>query len=781
MRKLGVLFAFMFMLVLAPTAEAAITSVFDGKIPCTTVASGDQAGQVHCQGSGDADDNTVDSWDDTPIDVNVGFPDAAEFGPGPYPTAMYFHGFGGGKEGFGGDLQRFLKEGIAVFSMTERGFNNSCGDEDAVDDLVAAGRDCDDGFIHLMDTRYEVRDAQYFMGLLADEDLVLPKKIGTIGASYGGGKSMALATLKNRVMKPDGSYMPWVSPEGKAMEIAAAAPIVPWTDFAYSLLPNGRTLDYALDSPYKQPFGVMKHGIISGLLPSGDRFSGEQGYPIKEDWDILGWKARMEEGEPYGGTPTAELMFNEMTKHHSSYYIDDSVEPAPLLIAQGLHDELFPIDEPIRFYNRSIAKHPNSTIQMLFADIGHPRAPIKEPFAQGRPEDMEMGFQRVDAWFSHYLLDDGTPKPPNQVEVKTQVCPYSKPSGGPYSAPNWASMAPGEIRFEDPATRTIESGAGLREIALGFFTLTEGCATKPETSEPGTAEYDIATASAGGVTLMGGTTVIADIAVANGSESQIAARLFDVDPATASERIISRGVYRPDASGPQVMQLHGNAYRFEEGHKMRLQLLPKDGTSDNPFSYIRPSNDQQNVTISDVDVRVPVMESPGAGGGLVKAPQPKVLPDGVALAGDYAAIGSVTLDQWVHRNDETIVGKLSVIGNPTAKGKKLKVKVRCKIGNDSCSKTSISFKGAPKKGKKGRGLLIAKGTATAAAPGKTKTVTFKLSKAARKFFKDRKVRKKGKSKGGKKIKRGPNSLRAKTMVGGKNQRFVTVKRVGRVR
>jgi hypothetical protein len=779
MRKLGVLFAFMFMLVVVPSAEAEITSVFGGKIPCVTVAAGQQEGQVHCQGTGDADDMTVDSWDGTPIDVNVGFPDAEEFGDGPYPMAMYFHGFGGRKENFGGDLQRFLDRGIAVFSMTERGFNNSCGEEAAYENLNDAGRDCSDGFIHLMDTRYEVRDAQHFMGLLADENLVLPKKIGTVGASYGGGKSMALAALKNRVMKPDGTYMPWKSPAGKDMEIAAAAPIVPWTDFAYALLPNGRTLDYVKDSPYRKPFGVMKIGIISALLPSGDRFSGDYGDPVQEEFDIRGWRTLMQQGEPYGGTPTAELMFNEMTRHHSSYYIDDSVEPAPLLIAQGFTDELFPVNEPLRYYNRSIAKHPDSNIQLLFADIGHPRAPLIGEYSQGRPLDKEMGFERVDDWFSHFLLDDGSPEPPNQVEVKTQVCPYSVPSGGPYVKPTWAALAPGEIRLEDPAARTIAAGAGLPGPANGFTILKDGCSTVPDVSEPGTAEYDLGTAPAGGVTLMGGATVIADISVANGGESQVAARLFDINPATGTERLISRTIYRPDASGPQVIQLHGNAYRFEEGHRIRLQLLPKDGVAGIPFSYVRPSNDQRDVTVSDVDIRVPVMEAPGAAGGMVKAPAPKVLPAGAELAGDYSAIGSMTLEEWARRNDPAppVVGNVSVIGNPTVKGRKLTVKVRCKIGNDRCKWTNIKFRGAPKKGKKGKGLLIAKGKARVVKSGGTKKVKFKLTGKARKFFKDRKVRRKGK----KKIRRGPNSLRARAIVAGKNQRFVKVKRVGRVR
>ncbi len=112
---------------------------------------------------------------------------------------MYFHGFGGGKEGFGGDLKRFTDEGMATFSMTERGFRKSCGTNgwskkiagqgtyNANDDVVGALNAvtpgaCKDGYIHLMDTRYEVRDAQYFAGILA-------------GEPYGSGANAATASL----------------------------------------------------------------------------------------------------------------------------------------------------------------------------------------------------------------------------------------------------------------------------------------------------------------------------------------------------------------------------------------------------------------------------------------------------------------------------------------------------------------------------------------------------------------------------------------------------------
>jgi len=47
---------------------------------------------------------------------------------------------------------------------------------------------------------------------------------------------MALAALRNRIMVEDGSLKRWKSPDGTKLSLAAAAPEIPWTDLAYSLL-----------------------------------------------------------------------------------------------------------------------------------------------------------------------------------------------------------------------------------------------------------------------------------------------------------------------------------------------------------------------------------------------------------------------------------------------------------------------------------------------------------------------------------------------------------------
>ena len=88
---------------------------------------------------------------------------------------------------------------------------------------------------------------------------------------------MALAALKNRkmVQAGDGTLVPWVSDGGKQMRIAAAQPDIPWTDLAYSLQPNGHTLDYVVDAPYLQRgrIGVMKQSFVSGLYATGQATS----------------------------------------------------------------------------------------------------------------------------------------------------------------------------------------------------------------------------------------------------------------------------------------------------------------------------------------------------------------------------------------------------------------------------------------------------------------------------------------------------------------------------
>jgi fermentation-respiration switch protein FrsA (DUF1100 family) len=419
-------------LIAAPSAQANFNSIYGGLVNCVAQPA---SGNVRlCSG-------VTKTWDgQTKIDVDVILPPQPGGTDGPYPVIGDFHGWGGEKIGLNAQTQDWAERGYAVFSMSDRGWGQSCGSAD-LEKLL--GR-CEHGYNHLMDDRYEVRDAQFLIGELADEGVAEPKRIGATGMSYGGGISLALAALRNRTMLPDGSLVPWTSPGGKAMELAAAVPQWPWSDLAYALLPNGRTLDYVTESPYRgpsgtAPVGIAKSSFVTALFGLGLALSN---YTVTDsEAAVPTWYARIMAGEPYDGDPTAESILDQVTTYHSSYYIDHAEEPAPLLIQSGWNDDLFPPDEALRYYERTRAQYPGDPISLFFMDDGHMRS-------QNKAADAAYFDTRLDTWFDHYLKGEGS-TPGSSVEALTTTCPSTAPSEGPYSAPDWRSLSPGEIRGSD--------------------------------------------------------------------------------------------------------------------------------------------------------------------------------------------------------------------------------------------------------------------------------------------------------------------------------------------
>jgi fermentation-respiration switch protein FrsA (DUF1100 family) len=575
-------------LALAPAAQAEFTSLYGGDVPCAEQAAN---GNVRLCGG-----ETV-TWDgQTRIDVNVVLPPEPAGTDGPYPLIGYFHGWGGSKIGLGdAQVQKWAEAGYAVFSMSDRGWGKSCGKEDGLDLLLPA---CAAGYNHLMDTRYEVRDAQHLISVLADEGVAQPRKIAATGVSYGGGLSLSLAALRDRTMLPDGSLVPWTSPKGTPMELAAAAPQWPWSDLAYSLMPNGRMLDYVADNPYRgpggnAPIGVMKASYVTGLFGIGTLLSNYALPGTDPDADLITWYGLITAGEPYDSNPLANSIVEEIATHHSPYAIDPSRPPAPLLIQSGWNDDLFPVDEAIRFYNRTRAQYPADPISLFLSDEGHARS-------QNKAADVALFRARRDAWFGHFLKGAG-PAPQSSAEALTTTCPNESASEGPYKAASWHELSPGEIRVGT-------AGQAFDPIAGGG-----ACATASGANQPGTANHRLAV-PAPGFTLLGSPTVIADLT--SGAGSQLAARLLDVAP-DGQERLVARGLLRPGSGGANfVFQLHPQGYRFAGGHEVKLELLPSDAP------YSRPSNTQGPITVSNLELRLPVLEQPGSLGGLVQGPAP---------------------------------------------------------------------------------------------------------------------------------------------------------------
>jgi fermentation-respiration switch protein FrsA (DUF1100 family) len=689
-------------LVAAPSAQAEFASLYGGGVTCTPQPASGNVRQ--CSG-------TTTTWDGlTKIDVNVTLPPKPASGPdGPYPLIGEFHGWGGEKLALSA-TEGFAKNGYAVFTMSDRGWGQSCGNAD----LQKLLPPCTAGYNHLMDDRYEVRDAQFLIGELADEGVAEPQRIGATGESYGGGISMALAALRDREMMPDGSLVPWLSPGGKPMAIAAAVPQWPWSDLAYALAPNGRTLDYVADSPYKgpdgtAPIGIEKTSFVTSLLALG---VGLSNFSLTDpEAAVPTWYARLNQGEPYDGDPTAESIFEQVTTYHSSYYINHAEPPAPLLIQSGWNDDLFPPDEAIRFYNRTRSQYPGDPISLYFMDDGHMRSQNKEA-------DVAAFRVREQAWFDYYLKGTG-PAPGASAEALTTTCPSTAPSEGPYRAADWRDLSPGEIRVQSPAAQTIAPTGGETAAGAAFDPIagSGACATTSGTDATGVANYRLPATPSPGFTLLGSPTIIADLAT-TGTESEIAARLVDVSPA-GTESLIARGLLRPGAGGHTVFQLHPQAFHFAPGDVPKLELLPSDAP------YARASNNQMPITVSNLELRLPVHDQPGSLGGIVQTPAPPVVPPGYELASDYRAGGAAASGPAA-----PVVGLGAIRlakGRIIATRKALLVRLHCE-GTAACGgQVSVGVR----IGKKTR--RIVKATAYSLPNDQTKRFRLMLTKAGRRY------------------------------------------------
>jgi hypothetical protein len=613
---------------LAPSAaNASITSVF-GSVTCTTQGAGASVGQRWC---GNSANTTVKTWDgETPIDVSVAFP--AETGTDKnWPVIGLYHGWGSTKiVPSSATAQRWLNLGYAVFSITDRGWGSSCGLPSKPANSLKAPP-CEKGYIHLMSRKYEVRDAQYLLGLLADEGVINPQAIGANGGSYGGGMSLQLGSLKDRVEMLNGEYVPWTSPKGLPMKIAATAPEFPWSDLAQSLQPNGSDLDYVAEAPYSGMLGNHEYGIEKNNWNASLFLAGQLGgyYAPTSIGDpeanLVEWHNFNITGGPYNGKPL-ETQQEEQLPTHGAYYTNLSESPSPSIMENGWNDDLFPPDNTTDYYNKVRATYPNQQMKIFDLDIGHnPRS------ASVLSTSDTAKFQAAqNEWMKFFVKGEGSE--PSEahggVTAITSFCPASASgSGKEIKAPNWASLEAGEVRLEGAAEQTILAPGTAPTQA---FTTANVCTTQAAGNNASAATYKLAPAPAPGFTIAGASTVIGEFSTP-AENGQVIARLYDVNEAAGgTQQLIGRAIYRPISPGAgfvkQVFQLHPQAWTVAAGHVIKLELLAQDST------YARTSSTPRTIQVKNLELRIPTTEAPGSDEGLVKAPAVQYLPPGYTFA-----------------------------------------------------------------------------------------------------------------------------------------------------
>lgn len=579
-------------------------------------------------------DTRVASWDGTPLDVNVTLP---PHGDTNLPLIILIHGYVSVKSGLdsgmpidlGTGTRTWARRGYAVLTFSMRGQGDSCGPQAA---LLANPSGCAKGWSHLDDVRYEARDAQWLASLLADEGIIEPQRIGVAGISWGGGLTPQLAMLRDRIMLPDGSLVPWVSPQRHLpMRIAAAVPYLGWTDMSYAVLPNGRTLDYTVTGfgDDTSPAGVGKASILNSL--GGALEAQSRQAPPGMPPNLAEWVGMADLGPPVASdeNPLFVSYTNEKLHYHSAYYLPYNEPPAPTLFVNGFTDAIFPVDEALRWINRERLEQPSAHIALMVGDFGHQPAQT-----DGKPGDIPLRRSRIFDWMDHYVKGDSTPVL-HGVQATTLTCPETAPSGGPYYADSWNKIHPGEVRLKSAVRQTIVSTSGDSTVDLAIDPIAAAevdpnnsqCVSTAPRHTTGTASYRLSVAGKG-FTLLGSPTVIARLK-RTGADPPVVAHLWDVSPGGKRQTLIARGVYRPSADGRQVFQLHPAGWFFAHGHTVRLDLQGQDAP------YSKPDAVPGTIAVNSLELRLPTAEKPNCRQILSPAP-PLVAPGETLVPGVHA-------------------------------------------------------------------------------------------------------------------------------------------------
>ena len=594
----------------------------------------------------------VRSWDwpetGMEFDARVSFPcvqksaeegGACVSGSTPLPLVLLMGGWAGNRNDFRIDdptdplsTARFLAKGYAVLLYTPRGFQASCGSLDVTADVIAAGGTdvpsmdgCLKGHTHIAERDFEGRDSQHLLGMLVDAGVADPQRLAAHGGSYGGGQSWLLATT-----------MPWATPKGRTIQLAAAAPFTGWTDLYSSLAPNGRATDGIDQSASREePFGVVKpvifnevyrYGrlknphVLDPLAPTGGgRYNTT--YPDELHSYMDGWAQVFNAGEPHDSDraralpgafrgKSAYYPVADPTKDYLTELAARRVRPVPIFAVQGWTDPFFPAVEALQMYRKLKASHPGYPIHVLLGDLGHN--------AQSPAQQLQYAVDQASSFIDTHLGVITSPLPPVAASFPT-LCAPGDHDHVVSTGDNWDVLAKEKpLTFSSDAsqnTDSVSSNIGEEVASDPVLVSTQppgeaGEAVDPFPAAGGCVERDGGASASGAswrwkldsaFTMLGLPTVSLPYEM-QGQDATVVAKLWDVAP-DGKKLLVTRGVYRltaaPQAPGSFKFQLFGNHWRFAEGHTIELEV----GQRDLPF--LRPDNLQSSISYPGVQLSVP--------------------------------------------------------------------------------------------------------------------------------------------------------------------------------
>ncbi|MEA2433584.1 MAG: type transport system ATP-binding protein [Actinomycetota bacterium] len=619
-----------------------------------------------------ADDLKPESGNRISLDVDISLPPSAiaatvlgtdpppfSLMPAPpngFPVIVFMHGCCGGSkkswEATTVDAEReqwhhsnawFASRGYVVVNYTARGFRNS-NDQGST------------GSTQLDSRRYEINDYQYLVGLLADSDRsrlssdtlplfgIDPKKIATVGGSYGGGFAWLALTDPT-----------WLSPGGGfGMSLAAAVPKYGWTDLVEALVPSGHYLDrdpqtqkrvIAPTDPAtalsRDPIGVEKQSIVTGLFASGNLVQGD--HTTFPEW-LSSTYGRLQQGEPYDGDATIESVADRFLNDRSAYYQNAFWKRVskglrvPIYSAATWTDPLFPTMEHMRFYNKLKSLTASYPITTYLGDYQHfVQNKAKEwddlcgddhhvcTIADYKRPDGSLNLMKsplrvrkginfsINKFLDFYLKGRGK-KPKADVTATTTICPANATDvlkadepGITYRAPTWSALTPTLKSFSwtgggTTTTAAVDGHAGEAD-PVARDRQTDKCHTTSQTNPgPGVVQFTHNPLDAP-FTMMGLPTMYLDYET-TATDYWFGVRMYDRDP-DGSMTMVTRGVCRVNTAANAdrtcaAFELWGNAWVFETGHQVVVEV----SQSDSPF--LRKDNVPSMATINKLVLKVPI-------------------------------------------------------------------------------------------------------------------------------------------------------------------------------
>jgi acetyl esterase/lipase len=620
----------------------------------------------------------VRTFDGTPLHVDVSLPTTSYVKPGTNttgtpPLVMFLSGWSNdvcqfestsqagtavsgcsdyiGNAGYHWNNAWFASRGYVTLNYTPRGWYDSCGQVPSLSKSYLADMTCHDtmgeqSWVHLYDRRFEIRDAQFLASLIAGAGLADPNNIITTGDSGGGGPSWDLALSQDQVVQLSSTpssvtTSAWLTiPGGAAMHLAAAIPMYTWTDLVDALTPNGRSSDGYDSAPpdgdHHSPPGVDKFTYVEGLYALGEK---DAQYAVScpavgcdATADLRSWHTAINAGEPYSINPLVPTIIDQVGGQLRSPFaipIPGRGEQKPIFFIQGLTDPLFQAQQAETMMNRLKNAYANYPVWGFFGDLGH-------SYAQNPLDVWQAAHNESNAWLDEVL--GGSTITQSPVTVATTRC-VSGQSLQLYTGTNIGAIPTSDLLFTSSATQTTTSSNIVTPEGKNADPITNsGCRSMSASqSDPNQASYTFSVPSS--ATLVGGPVVNAALTI-NGSNAELAARLWDVD-ASGNQTLITRSVYRFDeGTSPTTnladwsMQLWSNAWQLQCGHSLKLELTQDDAPT------FRPDNLPSSISISNVRLSLPVV----SGAGCVPsnaAPEAPILPLLPAVGVPLAAVAIV--------------------------------------------------------------------------------------------------------------------------------------------